>query len=110
MFIYMSIYIVLNNQFVSYFYLLQDDIDRDKSGRPLPNGPRNSGAIGVGGGISGGGVGSSGDMRNNSRMPVSDDYQWDNTYGLSSQFLESLNIRGPLINRIFVANVIFKYF
>lgn len=85
----------------------EDDIERDKSGRPLPNGPRNSGGIGVGGGISGG-VGSSGDMRNNSRMPVSDDYQWDNTYGLSSQFLESLNIRGPLINRIFVANLDYK--
>lgn len=47
-------------------------------------------------------------------MPVSDDFQWDNTYGLSPQFLESLNIRGPLISRIFVANVnlkiVFNYF
>lgn len=42
-------------------------------------------------------------------MPVSDDFQWDNTYGLSPQFLESLHIRGPLINRIFVANVIKKF-
>jgi len=87
----------------------EDDVDRDKSGRPLPNGSRNSsGGIG-GGGIHnvGGGV-SSGDIRSNNRMPVSDDFQWDNTYGLSPQFLESLNIRGPLINRIFVANLDYK--
>lgn len=67
----------------------------------MPNGARNSG-VGGGGNI---GIGSGGDLRNNNRMPVSDDFQWDNTYGLSPQFLESLNIRGPLINRIFVANV-----
>jgi len=56
--------------------------------------------------VSGVGVG---DVRSNNRMPVSDDYQWENTYGLSPQFLESLNIHGPLINRIFVANVKLKY-
>ncbi|XP_050429955.1 myelin expression factor 2 [Adelges cooleyi] len=81
----------------------EDDIERDKSGRPLPNGPRS----GVGGG--GGGGGTSGDSRVNNRMlSAPDDFQWDNTYGLSPQFLESLNIRGPLINRIFVANLDFK--
>lgn len=88
----------------------EDDIDRDKSGRPLPNGSRNSGG-GIGGGgihsVGGGGV-NVGDIRSNNRMPVSDDFQWDNTYGLSPQFLESLNIRGPLINRIFVANLDYK--
>lgn len=79
-------------------------MDRDKSGRPLPNGSRGSiGGSGIGGGVSGG------DIRSNNRMPVSDDFQWDNTYGLSPPFLESLNIRGPLINRIFVANVKSKY-
>lgn len=31
-----------------------------------------------------------------------------NTYGLSPQFLESLGIRGPLNNRIFVANLDYK--
>lgn len=31
--------------------------------------------------------------------------KWGNTYGLSPQFLESLNINSPLINRVFVANV-----
>lgn len=74
----------------------------------MPNGSRNSGGGGGGGGNVG--VGSGGDIRSNNRMPVSDDFQWDNTYGLSPQFLESLNIRGPLINRIFVANVkLFKF-
>ncbi|VVC30356.1 RNA recognition motif domain [Cinara cedri] len=79
----------------------EDDIERDKSGRPMPNGSRNTGG---GGNV---GVGS-GDIRTNNRMSVSDDFQWDNTYGLSPQFLESLNIRGPLINRIFVANLDYK--
>ena len=31
--------------------------------------------------------------------------KWGNTYGLSPQFLESLNINGPLISKVFVANV-----
>lgn len=98
---------------------MQDDIDRDKSGRPISNIPRGNvgmggsgggphsvaGSIGGSGNVGGGGGVSGVDLRNNSRMPVADDFQWDNTYGLSPQFLESLNIRGPLINRIFVANV-----
>lgn len=33
------------------------------------------------------------------------DNKWGNTYGLSPQFLESLGINVPLINRIFIANV-----
>lgn len=33
------------------------------------------------------------------------DEKWGNTYGLSTQFLESLNIDPPLCNRVFVANV-----
>lgn len=92
----------------------EDDIERDKSGRPLPNGPRSSGGGGGGGGGVGGGSGGGGggniptSIRSVNRMPVSDDFQWDNTYGLSPQFLESLNIRGPLINRIFVANLDYK--
>ena len=31
--------------------------------------------------------------------------QWSNTYGLSPQFLDTLAISGPLVNRIFIANV-----
>jgi hypothetical protein len=31
--------------------------------------------------------------------------KWGNTYGLSPQFLESLWINGPLVTRVFVANV-----
>ncbi|KAK7590810.1 hypothetical protein V9T40_002423 [Parthenolecanium corni] len=33
---------------------------------------------------------------------------YGNTYGLSPQFLESLGIHGPLINKIFVANLDYK--
>lgn len=33
------------------------------------------------------------------------DEKWGNTYGLSTQFLESLNIDPPLCNRVFVANL-----
>lgn len=38
---------------------------------------------------------------------VSNDYDMQpyNTYGLSTSFLESLGINGPLHNKIFVANV-----
>ncbi|XP_046450290.1 myelin expression factor 2-like isoform X2 [Daphnia pulex] len=34
--------------------------------------------------------------------------RWSNTYGLSPQFLDSLGIPGPLIDRIFVANLDYK--
>ncbi|XP_050548645.1 myelin expression factor 2 [Daktulosphaira vitifoliae] len=79
----------------------EDDIERDKSGRPIGNGPRSgAGVMSVGGG--------SGNDNRVNRLPLRNDYQWENTYGLSPQFLESLNIRGPLINRIFVANLDFK--
>ena len=30
---------------------------------------------------------------------------WGNTYGLSIQFLESLGVSPPLVNKVFVANV-----
>lgn len=39
-----------------------------------------------------------------------DDGKWGNTYGLSTQFLESLNIDAPLGNKVFVANVSIIYF
>ena len=40
----------------------------------------------------------------------STDNKFGNTYGLSTQFLESLGITGPLVTRIFVANVSFIFF
>lgn len=52
----------------------------------------NGGGGGGGGGV-GGGLGSGGDNK------------FGNTYGLSTQFLESLGINGPLVTRVFVANV-----
>lgn len=70
---------------------------------------------GGGGGIGGmggiGGIGGGCNWDNNppslmnliSKEPV--EYKWGNTYGLSPQFLESLNINRPLVNRVFVANV-----
>lgn len=43
------------------------------------------------------------DMNNSNRNNA--DSKWGYTYGLSPQFLESLNIHQPLTNRVFVANV-----
>lgn len=34
---------------------------------------------------------------------------WGFTYGLSPAFLESLDIKGPLVNRVFIANVRFGF-
>lgn len=39
-----------------------------------------------------------------------DDGKWGNTYGLSPQFLESLNVDAPLCNKVFVANVSITFF
>lgn len=36
------------------------------------------------------------------------DSKFGNTYGLSTQFLESLGINGPLVTRVFVANLDYK--
>lgn len=35
--------------------------------------------------------------------------KWGNTYGLSPEFLESLWITSPLVNKVFVANVSKKF-
>ncbi|CAG9769210.1 unnamed protein product [Ceutorhynchus assimilis] len=46
--------------------------------------------------------------RNNNQVNLSalgNDLKWDNTYGLSAQFLESLHIDPPLCNKVFVANL-----
>lgn len=37
--------------------------------------------------------------------PVPPEQKYANTYGLNVSFLESLGIEGPLVNRVFVANV-----
>lgn len=52
---------------------------------------------GVGGGGGGGGGGN-----------IVNDNKFGNTFGLSTQFLESLGINGPLVTRVFVANLDYK--
>lgn len=52
--------------------------------------------------VFGGGGGRDG----NSGGPQNNDYDGSyNTYGLSTSFLESLSIQGPLHNKVFIANV-----
>lgn len=79
---------------------VRDDRFRDPP-RPQGGGRQNMNAPaggGGGGGVGGGGGGGGGDSK------------FGNTYGLSTQFLESLGINGPLVTRVFVANVsIFLY-
>ena len=87
-------------------YLFQDnDVERDKFGRILPRGEggrrrddRQSGGWG------------GGDIPSLVNGPPGGGSQskWGNTYGLSSQFLESLSINGPLVPRCFVANLDYK--
>ncbi|XP_012275710.1 myelin expression factor 2 isoform X2 [Orussus abietinus] len=99
------------------------DVERDKYGRlatsrnndrgrddrfrdpPRPSGIRQNmsnpsgGGSGGGGGGGGGGSGGGGGGGDN---------KFGNTYGLSTQFLESLGINGPLVTRVFVANLDYK--
>ncbi|XP_065215578.1 heterogeneous nuclear ribonucleoprotein M isoform X3 [Planococcus citri] len=70
------------------------NVERDKQGRPLGFGGR---SVNSGGGAS---RNQWTDVGNSSNAN-----KWGNTYGLSPQFLESLNINGPLINKVFVANL-----
>nr|XP_033323775.1 heterogeneous nuclear ribonucleoprotein 87F-like isoform X1 [Megalopta genalis] len=67
---------------------IRDDRFRDPP-RPQGGGRQNMN-VPTGGGGGGGGGG---------------DNKFGNTYGLSTQFLESLCINGPLVTRVFVANV-----
>lgn len=39
---------------------------------------------------------------------IGNDTKFGNTYGLSTQFLETLGINGPLVTRVFVANLDYK--
>lgn len=103
------------------------DIERDRYGRQQKSGGggggigNSSGGGGGGGGGSGGGGG--GRIRDEPRgkwdptpslAPTlsaavgSSGQKWGNTYGLSPQFLESLWINGPLVTRVFVANLDYK--
>lgn len=95
--------------------MLQDtSVERDKQGRPLGFGGRSVNSSGGGGGAGGGGGGGGGGGSAGSRNQWGDhnnsssSNKWGNTYGLSPQFLESLNINGPLISKVFVANVRFS--
>jgi len=71
------------------------DLERDKFGHIITDRDRermrNRDRSGYGGGGSGGGAGGS--------------EGFNNTYGLSARFLESLGIDGPLHTRVFVANL-----
>ncbi|XP_011502724.1 PREDICTED: myelin expression factor 2 [Ceratosolen solmsi marchali] len=71
---------------------IREDRFRDQS-RPNPG--RQNMPIPSGGG---GGSGNGGNADN----------KFGNTYGLSTQFLESLGISGPLVTRVFVANLDYK--
>ncbi len=78
--------------FVTYSLFQGTNVERDKQGRPL--------------GFSGRSVNSGSSNRNQwGDSNSSSSNKWGNTYGLSPQFLESLNIHGALISKVFVANV-----
>ena len=87
-------------------------MERDRYGRILRDGVPH-GDIGVGGR---GGHPRGGDMGRDGRRgflgdgppsgpAVPPEAKYTNTYGLNVSFLESLGIDGPLVNRVFVANV-----
>ncbi|XP_021933675.1 myelin expression factor 2 isoform X2 [Zootermopsis nevadensis] len=103
------------------------DVERDRYGRPQKGGGGGGGgggvgsSSGVGGGGGGGNVGRIRDEPRGKWDPVpslapslsaavggTGQNKWGNTYGLSPQFLESLWINGPLVTRVFVANLDYK--
>uniref|UniRef100_A0A8D8UWS3 Myelin expression factor 2 n=1 Tax=Cacopsylla melanoneura TaxID=428564 RepID=A0A8D8UWS3_9HEMI len=55
-----------------------------------------------------GGGGGGGDRNDMSNLLQNNSSKFGNTYGLSPQFLESLGINCPLINKVFVANLDYK--
>ncbi|KAK0088863.1 hypothetical protein PV325_010460 [Microctonus aethiopoides] len=65
------------------------DVARQNAGRQSLSVPT--------GGVGGGGGGN-----------IVNDNKFGNTFGLSTQFLESLGINGPLVTRVFVANLDYK--
>jgi hypothetical protein len=115
--------LVIQSKEVFFFFGKDFDVERDRYGRPQKGGGGGGSGIGSssgGGGGGGGGGGSGGRMRDEPRGkwdPIPSlapslsaavggtGQKWGNTYGLSPQFLESLWINGPLVTRVFVANV-----
>ncbi|KAF6210463.1 hypothetical protein GE061_013569 [Apolygus lucorum] len=92
-----------------------NDVERDKYGRILPRSQRGGG--GSGGGNSDNNRNRDNDSRNSNwnELPSlvsggnsGSSGKWGNTYGLSTQFLESLNITPPLLPKCFVANLDYK--
>uniref|UniRef100_A0A0A9ZEP9 Myelin expression factor 2 n=1 Tax=Lygus hesperus TaxID=30085 RepID=A0A0A9ZEP9_LYGHE len=90
-----------------------NDVERDKYGRILPRNQRGGG----GGGNSDNNRNRDNDSRNSNwnELPSlvsgsnsGSSNKWGNTYGLSTQFLESLNITPPLLPKCFVANLDYK--
>jgi len=90
------------------------DADRDKHGRIVgrsegrnDGGSDRRGGGGGGGrhGNMGGGMGMGSGMGGNMGGNMSSGGDMGNTFGLSPQFLSSLNIQGPLHTRVFVANM-----
>ena len=82
------------------------DVERDKCGRIITSSSsRRDDRMERGGGGGGGGGGGSGLM---DRSRGADEGGHGYTYGLSPQFLDSLNINCPIHNRIFVANLDYK--
>lgn len=91
------------------------DIERDQCGRLLTGGapekdredrvrnPSRSNMSRQNGGGGGGGGGGGVESLGRNSEP-----NFGNTYGLSTQFLESLGINGPLVTKVFVANLDYK--
>ncbi|XP_046400233.1 myelin expression factor 2-like isoform X2 [Ischnura elegans] len=95
------------------------DIERDKYGRPMKGGSSGGGGGGGNAGMSGGSSRPRDEPRSSWQAPAplpgpigptspAIQNKWGNTYGLSPQFLECLGINGPLVSRVFVANLDYK--
>ncbi|XP_046405065.1 myelin expression factor 2-like [Ischnura elegans] len=95
------------------------DIERDKYGRPMKGGSSGGGGGRGNAGMSGGSSRPRDEPRSSWQAPAplpgpigptspAIQNKWGNTYGLSPQFLECLGINGPLVSRLFVANLDYK--
>ncbi|XP_046402597.1 myelin expression factor 2-like [Ischnura elegans] len=88
------------------------DIERDKYGRPMKGGSSGGGGGRGNAGMSGGSSRPRDEPRFSWQAPAPTSpaiqNKWGNTYGLSPQFLECLGINGPLVSRLFVANLDYK--
>ncbi|XP_046408467.1 heterogeneous nuclear ribonucleoprotein M-like [Ischnura elegans] len=95
------------------------DIERDKYGRPMKGGSSGGGGGRGNAGMSGGSSRPRDEPRSSWQAPAplpgpigptspAIQNKCGNTYGLSPQFLECLGINGPLVSRLFVANLDYK--